>query len=323
MRAVRYEGPGAAGDVLRLVEMETPAPAPGEVLVRVRFSGVNPTDWKSRTRVGMVVPWQIPNQDGAGTIVGVGAGVDPARVGQRVWLFHCASGRQYGTAADFTCVPEGQAVPLPDSISMQQGAGLGIPYITAHGCLFAGGDISGSTILVTGGAGAVGHAAIELAHRAGARVIATVSSAEKAAIASAAGADVVLNYRVPGFLDDLRAAATHGVDRVVDVAIGANLVASLSVLRPHGVIVSYATEESDPTIPVRQLMTGNVTLAFVVVYGFTPQAIGAAVGDISAALAEGTLGRLPEHLYSLEDTASAHDAVEAGALGKVLIDLGE
>jgi NADPH2:quinone reductase len=319
MRAAVYERPGPAAEVLVVREIPVPEPGPGEVRVRIAVSGVNPTDWRSRSGAPMAFAWQIPHQDGAGIIDAAGPGVDRSRVGQRVWVFHAARGRQYGTAAEFTCVPEAQAVPLPDEISMEQGAGLGIPYITAQWCLLADGPIDGRTVLVTGGAGAVGHAAVELAKFSGARVMATVSSDEKAAVARAAGADVVLNYRSDDYLDALKAAAPEGVDRIVDVALGANLDASLSVLRPQGMIVAYSVEDHDPTLPVRRLMVGNVLLRFMLVYGLDDAALARAVDTVAEALARGALTRLPEHEFPLDEVVAAQDAVEGGILGKVLV----
>lgn len=319
MRAAVYEQMGRAADVLRVREVPDPRPGPGEVLVRVAASGVNPTDWRSRTNADPAFDWQIPHQDGAGTIEAVGQGVDAARIGERVWIYHAANARQYGTAAELTCVPSIQAVRLPDQVSMEQGAGLGIPSITAHWCLLGDGPIAGRTVLVTGGAGAVGHAAIELARHAGARVITTVSSDGKAAIARAAGADAVLNYRDPDFLSALKVAVPEGVDRVVDVALGANLDADLSVLRPHGTIITYAVEARDLVVPVRRLMGVNANIRFMLVYGLRREAIEAAVRDISEALDRGRLTRLPEHEFSLQDVVAAHEAVEGGAVGKVLV----
>jgi len=319
MLAAVYERRGRAADVLQVREVPDPEPGFGEVVVRVVVSGVNPTDWRSRTNVDPVFPWQIPHQDGAGVIAEVGPGVDTSRIGQRVWVFHAANGRQYGTAAELTCVPSQQAVPLPEQVSMEQGAGLGIPYITAHWCLFGDGPVAGRTVLVTGGAGAVGHAAVELARDGRARVITTVSSDEKAAIARSAGADVVLNYRDPDFVEALKASAPDGVDRVVDVALGANLDSVLSVLRPHGTIVTYAVEPQDPVVPVRRLMGGNVSIRFMLVYGLHASAIEAAVFDITKAVAQGSLTRLPEHEFGLLDIVAAQEAVENGVVGKVLV----
>jgi len=289
----------------------------------VHASGVNPTDWKSRTgNLPMAVEYQIPNQDGAGVIDAVGEGVDEVRVGERVWLFHAAWGRVNGTAAQYCVIPSAQAVPLPDGVSFNQGAGLAIPYVTAHGCLYLDGPISGKTILIAGGAGAVGHAAIELAKFDGAHVITTVSSAEKAELAKSAGADVVVNYRDADAVEQIKAAAPNGVDRVIEVALGANLDLNLAVLRPAGSIITYATEPSgDPQLPVRRLMTDNITLRFVLVYNFTDAQIEAAIAGVSAALAAGALTPLPETHFSLDQIADAHLAVEGGAMGKVIVDI--
>ncbi len=320
MRAAVYSRRGAAHDVLSVVELPVPEPGPGEVRVRVRVSGVNPTDWKARA-AGGPLPWthQVPGQDGAGDVDAVGPGVDADRVGQRVWVFHAAWQRPHGTAAQYTVVPADQAVPLPDTVTYQQGAGLGIPYITAHHCVFGDGPVDGRALLVTGGAGAVGNAAIQLSRWGGARVLATVSTTAKGALAEAAGADVVLGYRDVGFLPALAAAAPDGVHRVVDVALGANLDADLSVLRRGGTVVTYASEAVDPTIPTRRLMNDNLTVRFVMVYTLAPSQIAHAVADISSALADGALRELPRHVFALDAIADAHDAVEQGAVGKVLV----
>jgi NADPH:quinone reductase len=321
MRAAVYTERGPAGRVLRVVEVPVPEPGPGDVLVRVRWSGVNPTDWKARTGTGpLELAYQVPGQDGAGDVEAVGAGVDPARVGERVWVYHAADLRPHGTSAEYTVVPSEQAVRLPDTTTYEQGAGLGIPYITAHRCVFGDGPVDGWTLLVTGGAGAVGSAAVQLAAWGGAeRVLATVSSAAKGEIAAASGADVVLDYRAPGFAEALAAAAPEGVHRVVDVALGANLDADLSVLRRGGTIVTYASEGTDPVVPTRRLMTENVTLRFVLVYTLAPSQLAHAVRDITSVLEDGALHELPRHEFALDEVAAAHDAVEGGAVGKVLI----
>ena len=207
MRAAQYAPLGPAADVLSVVELDDPQPAPGEVRVRLSFSGVNPTDWKRRS-VGPLAPGpaQIPNHDGAGVIDAVGPGADPQRVGERVWVFHAARNRTAGTAATLVCVPSAQAVPLPDHISLELGASLGIPYITAHAALTGDGPVAGQTVLVTGGGGAVGHAAVELGTFLDADVIATASTPEKAQSAGAAGARKVLDYRAVDYLPLLRQA---------------------------------------------------------------------------------------------------------------------
>jgi len=322
MRAALYDRYGTAGDVLRVEEIERPEPGPGEVRVRVEVSGINPTDWKSRTGATPrpIDGFQIPHHDGAGVIDKVGEGVDPDRKGERVWLWMAAAGRRWGTAAQWSVVPERQAVRLPDGIPAELGASLGVPAMTAHRCLFSDGPLDGTTVLVAGGAGAVGHFAIELAKQAGATVITTVSGPAKAELATRAGADYVVNYRDADAADQIRSLAPP-VDRVIELALGANLQLDLAVTRPHAHIVTYAAEPADPELPVRACMTANVTLRFVLLYGIPPAAFDQAARDITTALTDGKLTGLPVTRFALDDVAAAHDAVEAGALGKVLIDL--
>ena len=320
MRAASYDRYGPAAEVLKVRDLERPAPGPGEVLVKVALSGVNPTDWKSRAGATPrpIDGFQIPHHDGAGVIEAVGEGVDPARAGQRVWLWLAAAGRRWGTAAEWSVVPQDQAVPLPGGASLELGASLGVPAMTAHWCVFADGPVTGKTVLVAGGAGAVGHFAIELAVRAGARVIATASSQEKAELARKAGAAHVVNYRDADAADQIRAAVGQ-TDRVVEVALGANLALDLAVAKPGSMIVSYAAEPTDPVLPVRACMTANITLRFILLYGVPRPALRQAAADITAALIEGALTELPVHRFGLSDIVAAHEAVEAGALGKVVV----
>ncbi len=322
MQAAVYHERGPARRVLEIIDVPDPMPRPGEVRVRLRVSGVNPTDWKVRS-AGPELPTfgQIPNQDGSGDIDLVGAGVDPSRAGERVWVYHAAAGRPNGTAAEYTCVPADQAVPLPPGISYAQGAGLGIPFITAHRCVFADGPVTGRSVLVTGGAGAVGNAAIQLAAWGGAEVLATVSSADKGRLALAAGARLVFDYHAPDHVASVRSAAPAGVDRVVDVAIGTNLATDLQVLARDGVIVAYASDAADPTLPVRGLMVNNATLRFVLVYNLAPSKIMDAVTDITRALEAGALVPLPELHFPLHEIVAAHEAVEGRVTGKVLVDI--
>ncbi len=320
MKAALYSKTGPAAEVLRVEEIERPQPGPGEVLVRVRASGINPTDYKARSGA---VPrpidgFQIPHQDGAGIIEAVGPGVDPGRVGERVWLWLAAAGRRWGTAAEWTVVPGRQAVPLPDGASFDLGAQLGVPAMTAHYCLLSDGPVDGQTVLVAGGAGAVGHFAIELAKRSGARVIATVSGPGKAALAEKAGADLVVNYRSADAAQQVRAFAP-AVDRVIELALGANLALDLAVSRPGTVIVTYAAESADPVLPVRACMSANVTVKFVLLYGVPVAAMERAAVDITAALAAGDLTALPVHKVRLDDIVAAHEAAEQGAVGKVTV----
>jgi NADPH:quinone reductase len=322
MLAAIYRSTGSS-DVLSVEEVETPAPGAGEVLVRLRVAGVNPTDFKSRagSTGDLAFPFQVPGQDGAGVIEAVGEGVDAARVGERVWVYFAAWQRQWGTAAQFTVLPAAQAVPLPDAASDELGASLGIPALTAHHCLLADGPIAGATVLVAGGAGAVGHAAIELATWAGARVVATVSNDEKAELARAAGADAVVNYKADDAIEQVKAAASEGVDRIVELALGANLELDVAAAAPNAIVTSYANDADDPTLSVRDLMVPNLTLRFMLVYTLPAKALEQAVSDVSKAVADGALTPLPVHRFPLAETAAAHDAVEGGAVGKVLIDV--
>src|SRR5262252_10356941 len=308
MRAAVYRTTGAARDVLRVEDVARPEPAPGEVLVRVRASGVNPTDFKTRAGATArpVDDFQIPHHDGAGVIEAVGAGVDPGRVGERVWLWLAAAGRRWGTAAEWTALPARQAVPLPDGASFELGASLGVPAMTAHYCLFSDGPVNGQTVLVAGGAGAVGHFAVELAKRAGARVVSTVSGPQKAELAAKAGADLVVNYRQPDAADQIKSfAGSEGVDRVVEVALGANLQLDLAVVaRPDARIVCYAAEPADSVLPVRACMNANVMFRFVLLYGVPADALIQAAGDIADALADGALTGLPVVRFPLDETAA-------------------
>lgn len=324
MRAAFYRSFGDAADVLEVGELERPSPGPGEVLVRVTVSAVNPTDWKARRGSrSMVFPFVIPNQDGAGVIEAVGTGVDEARLGEDVWLYFAASGRAYGTAAEYSMVPANRAVRLPEGVSMDLGASMGVPALTAHRALFWDGPITGQTVLVSGGAGAVGHYAIELAKDAGAAlVITTVSSPEKAALATAAGADVVINYRESDPISVIQDVAPNGVDRIVEVALGANIALDSAVLAPHGVIVSYARSPQDPTIDVLRHMMGNQTLRFMMLYDAGGDAIAAGVAHVTDCLERGVLTELPHHRFDLDNIVAAHEACEAHAIGKVLIDIG-
>jgi NADPH2:quinone reductase len=304
--------------------VERPSPGLGEVLVKVALSGVNPTDWKSRggSTPRPIDGFQIPHHDGAGVIEAVGEGVDPARAGQRVWLWMAAAGRRWGTAAEWTMVTERQAVPLPDGASLELVASLGVPAMTAHWCLFADGPIDGKTVLVAGGAGAVGHFAIELAVRAGAQVVATASTPEKVELARRAGAAHVVNYRDGDAAGQIRAAAGQA-DRIIEVALGANLGLDLAVARPGSTIVTYAAEPADPALPVRACMTANLVLRFILLYGVPPGALDRAAADITAALTEGALTELPVHRFGLSEIVAAHEWAEAGVqtgrLGKVLV----
>jgi NADPH2:quinone reductase len=290
--------------------------------VRVHLSGVNPTDWKARASRDPEFPFQVPNQDGVGVIEAVGPGVDEGRVGERVWVYFAAWRRQWGTAAQWTVLPAEQAVRLPPEASDELGASLGIPALTAHRCLFADGPIAGRTVLVAGGAGAVGHAAIELARRGGAHVIATVSNETKATLARAAGADDVVDYRQEDAAEKIRAAAPDGVDLVVEVAPAVNFPLDLAVCAPSATIATYANDAGEEvTLQVASLMRRNTTFRFVLVYTMPFEALRQAVIEVGAAVRDGALTALPVHRYSLQDIADAHDAVEQAAVGKVVVEI--
>lgn len=322
MKAALYEKYGPAAEVLRVTEIDRPEPGPGEVRVRVELSGVNPTDWKARSGATPrpVDGFQIPHHDGAGVIDAVGAGVDAGRVGERVWTWMAAAGSRFGTAAQWCVLPARQAVRLPDGASPELGACLGVPALTAYRCLFADGPVEHKNVLVAGGAGAVGHFAIELAKYFGARVAATVSGPQKGQLAEQAGADAVVNYRDADAVDQLRAFAPT-FDRIVELALGANLDTDLALAGPQTVIVDYAAEAQDPVLPVRRCMTANVTLRFVLLYGVPDQPMDEAVAAVSTALAAGRLTALPITRFPLDEIAAAQDAVEAGTVGKVVVEI--
>ncbi|MDQ0789797.1 NADPH:quinone reductase [Streptomyces sp. B3I8] len=339
MKAIIYRANGGP-EVLELVERDLPAPGPGEVRVRVAVSGVNPTDWKSREGANgpKAFPEVTPNLDGGGTIDAVGEGVDAGRVGERVWLYLAAAGRPTGTAAEYTVVPAERTVPLPDGVDFDVAASLGVPALTAHRALtvaedapnrLAPGALEGKVVLAAGGAGAVGHAVIQLARWAGATVISTVSGPEKARLATAAGAHHVVNYREGDPAAAIRALAPDGVDIVVEVALGANLDLDLAVLANRGTIATYANDGSKPVaLDVRQNMTLNTRFQFLVLYTVGPAALTAGAEDVVAALRDGALPvgeehGLPLHRFPLARTDDAHRAVADGAVGKVLVDVGE
>ena len=323
MKAVWYERCGPAAEVLTYGERPTPVAGRGEVRVRLEASGVNPADVGRRAGSyrGQEFPLVIPNSDGAGIIDQVGDGVTRLKAGQRVWLFNGQrNGRALGTAAEYIALAEQLVTPLPDQLSFAQGATLGISAMTAWCCLFADGPIAGKTVLVTGGAGAVGNYAVQLAKWGGARVIATVSSDEKAELARKAGARTIVNYRADDCAATIRAAAPEGVDRIVEVAPAANAALDAEVIAPNGVVAIYAAD-GDLATPVRPLMVRNVALRFVLVYNVAAEWLTRAVDDVSAALAAGDLSELPAHRFALDDIAAAHEAVESGAVGKVLVDI--
>jgi NADPH:quinone reductase len=326
MKAVWYERTGAAPTVLTVGEMPTPEASPGEVRVRLEASGVNPADVGRRGGGyrAMEFPRVIPNSDGAGIIDQVGEGVTRLAVGDRVWLFNGQrNGRAFGTAAEYIALGDYLVTPLPDDVSFAAGATLGIPCMTAWCSLFADGPITGQTVLVTGGAGAVGHYAVQLAKWGGATVIATVSSQVKDMEARLAGADLVINYRTEDVVARVMAfTQQRGVDRVVDVDFGGNLATTLKIMAVNSTIAVYATNGNrTPVIPMRELMERCITLRTLVLFALPPTLLAAAQEDISKWLAAATRVHNIAGQFALADTAQAHLAVEKGdKMGTVIVD---
>jgi NADPH2:quinone reductase len=335
VRAIVYTETGGP-EVLQVTDRPVPEPGPGEVRVRVAFSGVNPTDWKNRRKRQPAPEGQVPHQDGSGTVDAVGPGVDPGLVGERVWIWEAAWERPWGTAAEHTVVPARHVVPLGAAPSFELGAALGIPFLTAHRCLTVAeslpdrlgpGALTGRTVLVQGGAGAVGNAAIQLARWADATVIATISSPRKAQLAAAAGADHVVNYREQDVVSEVRRVAPTGVDAVVEVSAATNAAVDAQVVGMHGGVAMYADDGgAEVTVPVRLQMTVNARWQFVLVYTEPEEAKALAVEDVDAAVRDGAVrvgdeAGLPLHVFGLAETAAAQRAVEDGAVGKVLVDV--
>jgi NADPH2:quinone reductase len=326
MKAVWYEKTGAAPDVLSYGEMPTPVAGPGEVRIRLQASGVNPSDVARRAGSyrAMEYPRVITNSDGAGIVDQVGEGVTRLRIGQRVWLFNGQrNGRAFGTAAEYISLAEHLVTPLPDNVPFAAGATLGIPCMTAWCCLFGDGSIAGKTVLVPGGAGAVGHYAVQLAKWGGARVIATVSSPLKAEQARLGGADLVINYKTEDVVaKTLAFTGKRGVDRVVDVDFGGNIATTLKLMAVNSTIAIYATNGNRmPVVPVRELMERCIALRSLVLPGLPPPLHAAAQTDITKWLAAGKRVHNVAAQFALSETAQAHLAVEKGGkLGTVIVD---
>jgi NADPH2:quinone reductase len=326
MKAAWYEKTGAARDVLIIGERSDPKPAAGEVRVRIHASGVNPSDVKARAgaRGPIPFPYVIPHSDGAGIVDSVGEGVDQTRIGERVWTWNAAWQRADGTCAEYVCLPARQALTLPDNTDFDAGACMGIPGLTATYGVFSDGDVSGKTILVNGGAGAVGHYAIQLAKWGGAKVLTTVSGAAKAEHAAAAGADVIINYREQDVAEAvLEATDGAGVDRIVEVEFGGNLAASNAIIRPGGTIATYGSmADPNPAIPFYELMFKNVNLRLYLVYLFSEGVRASAVGRLTDALEAGALQHSFAESFPLDDIIAAHELVESGkAIGNVIVTI--
>jgi NADPH2:quinone reductase len=322
MKAAWYERQGAARDVLIVSQMDDPHPSDGEVRVRVAFSGVNPGDVKKRQDafgVGMAYPRVIPHSDGSGTVDAVGDGVSREWIGRRVWCYGAQSYRPFGTAAQYTVVPLKQAVALPEGVPLEQGACLGIPGITAHRAVHVAGRVDEGTVVVQGGAGAVGACAVQFAHQAGARVIATCRAESDKAIAARAGADEVL-LTSENLVERIRALAPDGVDHIVEVAFGANIKTDTEVLAQGGSIATYATNAPMPEIPVWQLVFVNARLFFVGSDDVPADAKIEATRAINAAFESGWQGLDIAEVVPLDQIARAHELVEHPAKpGRVIV----
>lgn len=327
MKSVFYDRFGAAADVLTLASLDTPAPAEGEVTVRMAFSGVNPSDIKARagSRPGIFkppFPQVIPHSDGSGVVEAVGAGVNPDRIGTRVWIWNGQWQRAFGTASTHITLPADQAVELPAGTNLETGAVLGIPGLTAAEAVFGGKDVSGQTLLVSGGGGTVGYLAVQLAVWAGARVIATCSPRDMDRV-KAAGAHVVLDYRADTLAADILAANSGApIDRILEVEFGANVAMNAEVIAPNGTIAAYGSQiEMAPTLPFGPLLFKAATIDIILIYLLPLAERRARIEQLHRALVDGALICPVAQVYPLEDCAAAHDAVLAGArAGAILVD---
>lgn len=328
MKAAFYETVGPAHEVLQLADTPEPQPAPGEVRVRVAWSGVNPSDVKSRAGLrskALPFPRIVPHSDGSGVIDAVGEGVSRARIGERVWLWNAAWGRAHGTACEALCLPQRQAVRLPDAASGEAGACLGIPALTALHAVLMDGGVAGKTVLVAGGAGAVGHCAVQLASQLGAaRVIATVSSDEKARLAREAGADDTVNYKTEPLVQRVAELTQgQGVDRIIETDMAANAAANLDMLKPGGEVVAYGSGASPLAIPFYPLIVKNLQLKFFMVYHLSEADRARATGTLTRLLERGALQHRIAERLPLDRIADAHQLVESGrAVGNVVLRVG-
>ena len=325
MKAITYTRFGSATDVLHLQDMAAEPPAAGEVQIEMRFSGVNPSDVKARAgaRAGVTelpYPMIIPHSDGAGIIRAVGEGVNPDRIGSRVWVWNAQWRRAFGTAAEFCTLPAQQAVPLGDDVSFETGACLGIPGLTAVHTVFSGGDVAGKTLLIQGGAGTVGFLAVQLAKWGGAHVIATAHPRAHQRILDA-GADTVLDYTAPDLANQVLEAAKGPVKRIIEVEFGVNAELDATVIAENGTIVCYGSaKKMEPVLPFYPLMFKAVTLEMALIYILTDTQRSAAIARLGDALSDGALTCPIDQVFDLADCAKAHDMVAAGhRAGAVLV----
>lgn len=327
MRAAFYERTGPAHEVLCIDDVPTPVPGPGEVRVKVIWSGVNPSDVKSRAGLrtkSLPFPRIIPHSDGAGVIDQVGPNVPSTRIGERVWIWNAAWMRPFGTAAQYVVLPAEQAVLLPQNIDLAAGACLGIPALTAYQAITVDGGVAGKNVLVAGGAGAVGHYAIQLAKIKGAKqIIATVSGPEKAVLARDAGADIVLNYKTDDLLSAIKdATGSQGVDRIIEVDFAANINTDLAILRTNGEVIVYGSGASEISVPFSPAIRKGIHMYFFIVYNLDPVVRGRAIKDLSTLLEGNQLTHNIALRLPLAKIADAHDWVEHGqGSGNVILEV--
>jgi NADPH2:quinone reductase len=326
VRAAFYSRQGPAAEVFSVGEQPTPRPGPGEVRVRLRASGVNPSDWKVRKggfNRPLLAPIIIPHSDGAGEIDAVGEGVSEARIGERVWIWNGQWKRPFGTAAQYIALPSAQAVPLPDEAGFAEGACLGIPAFTAMHAVRLSQLGSGSTVLIAGGAGSVGHYAIQMAKSRGATVLTTVSNDAKAAHARAAGADHAINYRTEDVGARVKAlTAGAGVDAVIEMDLSGNAALYPHILRPHGQVIVYGMSRNEANLPSLWLMQNSITLKFFLIYEITAADRQAGLDELDGLLRKGRLKHTIAMRLPLDDVARAHDFVEQGQLiGNMVLDI--
>lgn len=327
MRAALYERNGAAREVLQMLEVPMPQPQAGEVRVRLAASGVNPSDVKTRGNLrgtGMPFARVIPHSDGAGVIDAVGASVPASRIGERVWTWNAGWKRAFGTAAQYVTLPAEQAVALPENVDFAAGACLGIPALTALHAVRMDGGVAGKSVLVAGGAGAVGHYAIQMARLAGAsQVIATVSNEAKARLALEAGADLTLDYKDEDVAARVLVATDgDGVDRIIETDFAANVGMDFGAVAAEGDIVVYGSGKPEIALPFFPAIVKNVRVRFFIVYNLTREDRQAAIAQLTGWLKRGLLIHNVALRLPLDRIAEAHEAVERGtAPGKVVLDI--
>ena len=326
MKAVWYTKTGKAGDVLQIGEQDNPVPIAGEVLVRVRASGINPSDVKTRAgaRGKLQFPRVIPHSDGSGEIIDVGEGIDKSRIGEKVWIWNAAFGRAHGTCAELVTLPDQQAVKINDNVSYESAACMGIPASTAYYGIHSNGSVKDKTVLVSGGAGAVGFYGIQLAKLAGANVITTISNDEKANIASSAGADKIINYKTEDVVEEvMEYTNNNGVDRIFEVEFGGNLPINEKIINSNGVIVTYGSmAEMEPKLPFYNLMFKGVKIDTFLIYSIEGTFRKEILSGLSELLNQESLKHMISKTYSIDYIIDAHNAMESGSIiGNIVIEV--